>query len=396
MMTGQPVPTRPTGIDAVGNVARASHFCLFYEAKDDLLSVLVPFFKAGLENGDYCLWVAGKPLTPAKARQALAVAVPGLERYEEQGRIDIVSAGAAGKDGRDAKRTRRESLEEKLSHGMAVRFSAALPAVRAKHWNELTDYRTLPDGTPGHYPLLALCTYCPTGRAPLEIVDVVQNHEFVLVKRDGKWQMSESPGREHVRRRLESSRRSEQRYRSIVETSAEGVWITDAQGITTFANRQFAGMLGYTVAGLTGKPALDLVAPAGREAAAQRLGERRQGHRETTTDVRPMLRKDGGLLWASMAASSFADDKGSYTGSLAMVTDVTLLREAEEKREQLTAELAEQRDLLDIIMENTAAAWPISTGTSTSCWSTRLMPGAAATPWTSLSARTTSPFFPAP
>jgi YHS domain-containing protein len=54
---------RNTGIGAVGDVPWGTHFFLFYETKEDLLDTLVPYFKAGLESGEFCVWVVSEPLT---------------------------------------------------------------------------------------------------------------------------------------------------------------------------------------------------------------------------------------------------------------------------------------------------------------------------------------------
>src|SRR3977135_2824524 len=48
---------RQTGIRLVGDVPWGTHFCHFYETKEDLLDILVPYFKAGLENNESCVWV---------------------------------------------------------------------------------------------------------------------------------------------------------------------------------------------------------------------------------------------------------------------------------------------------------------------------------------------------
>src|SRR5258708_15113764 len=57
-MATQPVHTelRKTGIGVVGDVPWGTHFFMFYETKQDLLDTLVPYFKAGLETGELCLW----------------------------------------------------------------------------------------------------------------------------------------------------------------------------------------------------------------------------------------------------------------------------------------------------------------------------------------------------
>ena len=42
---------RKTGIDAVGDMPWGTHFCLFYETKEDLLDTLISYCKAGLRAG---------------------------------------------------------------------------------------------------------------------------------------------------------------------------------------------------------------------------------------------------------------------------------------------------------------------------------------------------------
>jgi len=40
---------RTSGIDIIGDVPWGTHFCQFYQTKEDLMNILVPYFKAGLE-----------------------------------------------------------------------------------------------------------------------------------------------------------------------------------------------------------------------------------------------------------------------------------------------------------------------------------------------------------
>jgi MEDS: MEthanogen/methylotroph, DcmR Sensory domain len=45
---------RKTGISVVGDRPWGTHLCLFYETKEDLLEIVLPYFKAGFESGEYC------------------------------------------------------------------------------------------------------------------------------------------------------------------------------------------------------------------------------------------------------------------------------------------------------------------------------------------------------
>ena len=65
-------PARKTGIGVVGDIPWGTHFFLFYETKEDLLDSLVPYFKAGLEGGEFCMWVISHPLTEDEVRRRCA------------------------------------------------------------------------------------------------------------------------------------------------------------------------------------------------------------------------------------------------------------------------------------------------------------------------------------
>ena len=81
---------RKTGIDVLGDVVWGAHFCLFYRTKQDLIDILVPYFKAGLENNEFCIWVTANPLTPKQAENNLKKAVPDLDTYLKKGQIEIL------------------------------------------------------------------------------------------------------------------------------------------------------------------------------------------------------------------------------------------------------------------------------------------------------------------
>lgn len=82
--------TVPSGIQAVDSLPWGSHFCHFFESKTDLSETLVPFFKAGLENNERCLWVTSEPFQQDAARESLLSAVPDLAAREKAGQIEII------------------------------------------------------------------------------------------------------------------------------------------------------------------------------------------------------------------------------------------------------------------------------------------------------------------
>ncbi|MGC4075011.1 MAG: PAS domain S-box protein [Nibricoccus sp.] len=127
-------------------------------------------------------------------------------------------------------------------------------------------------------------------------------------------------------------RDSEAKYRLIVETAEEGIWVLDAEDKTSFVNARMAEMLGCTPADMIGFKIDGFMDDEGREITARNLERRRQGIRETH-DFK-FIRRDGAILWASLGTSPIFDSAGVYAGALAMVTDVTERKRLEEQFRQ--------------------------------------------------------------
>jgi len=139
-------------------------------------------------------------------------------------------------------------------------------------------------------------------------------------------------------------RASEERYRQIVETAFEGVWVIDSNNRTTFLNQRMAEMLGYAPEEMLGKPVLDFMDPDAQAAFAANRDERQQA-RQPEHEFR-FRRKDGSELWVLLESSPDLDATGNYRGSLAMVTDVTERRLAEEALRRMAAMVATSTDAI--------------------------------------------------
>ena len=55
------VPLRDTGLDVLGAMPLGSHYCHFFHRDRDLLETLLPYFKAGLDHREFCLWTIHEP-----------------------------------------------------------------------------------------------------------------------------------------------------------------------------------------------------------------------------------------------------------------------------------------------------------------------------------------------
>jgi PAS domain S-box-containing protein len=227
------VAQRNTGIKALGQVPWGTHFCQFYRTHQDLLDILVPYFKAGLEANEACIWVCSEPLCVEDSTRALGKVVPDLAARMRKGQIEILPHDSwylrRGRFG--AKRVLKawaDRLDAALAAGYeGLRLSGNTFWLEKKDWARFTDYEAEVDAAVHSSRMLALCTYSLDRCGPQEIIDVLNNHKQTLIRRSGKWTLVESS----VRKTVESDLiRSEQRFREIFEESPIGIELYDAEG----------------------------------------------------------------------------------------------------------------------------------------------------------------------
>ncbi|MET0322305.1 MAG: PAS domain S-box protein [Duganella sp.] len=125
----------------------------------------------------------------------------------------------------------------------------------------------------------------------------------------------------------EAMHASSERYRLIVQTAAEGIWMTDADDLTTFVNPTMAAMLGVEVDQVMGRAMTDFMDDAGRQLLKQHLQRHLAG--EAVQGDISLRRADGSTLWCLLSTTVISSDAGHYAGTLAMLTDITARREAE-------------------------------------------------------------------
>ena len=127
-------------------------------------------------------------------------------------------------------------------------------------------------------------------------------------------------------RHMEELRKSQERYRHIVETMNQGAWVVDAQSRTTFMNARMASMLGYDRDDVAGASILDFVDDEWRDAARRDIARSREGAVRTECKLK---HKDGLGFWVLLETTALFGEDGSYEGLFAMVTDVTDRRKSE-------------------------------------------------------------------
>jgi MEDS: MEthanogen/methylotroph, DcmR Sensory domain len=84
------VKDRRIGVPGIGTAPWGEHICVFFNTKEELLSLVVPYIKAGLEDNEFCMWITGDPVAEREAFQALEAVVPQLHHYLAQKQLEIM------------------------------------------------------------------------------------------------------------------------------------------------------------------------------------------------------------------------------------------------------------------------------------------------------------------
>jgi signal transduction histidine kinase len=189
---------RQTGIGVVGDVPWGTHFFLFHETKEDLIDACIPYFQAGLESRELCMWGIADPLTEEEVRYCLKHAIPGFEAYFESKNIEIVHGGEWYMSGDELdleKVTRgwKQKMERALNCGYAgLRLSSDTAWLEKRDWKAFCEYEKEVNDSIVDAPMLALCTYPLPGSAAAEILDVARTHQFAVARRNKGWEVVET------------------------------------------------------------------------------------------------------------------------------------------------------------------------------------------------------------
>jgi signal transduction histidine kinase len=187
-----------SGIHAVGELSWGAHFCQFYRTRQDLVDTLVPFFRAGLRYDEQCMWVTSEPFLAEDAREMLAKAEPDLAHYIAKGQIEILDtsewytmAGALTPE--ETVRgwlAREESARRNGRTGL--RITGNVYWLEPEHWDDFAQYEALVANTFHQRRIVACCSYSLDRVTPEGIFDVVKNHDFALLRRQGDWDLVEN------------------------------------------------------------------------------------------------------------------------------------------------------------------------------------------------------------
>lgn len=147
----------------------------------------------------------------------------------------------------------------------------------------------------------------------------------------------------------ESLRRSEQKYRELVENANSMILRMDTEGRITFFNEFAQKFLGFTESEILGRSVLGTIVPqtesSGRDLVKliHDLSEHPELHMHNENEN---MRRDGQRVWIAWTNKPVYDAAGRLTGILCIGNDITELKQAEQSLRAANSALAEANDKL--------------------------------------------------
>ncbi len=299
---------RKTGINFLGDLPWGTHLCQFYQSKEDLIEILVPYFKAGLENNEFCMWVCSEPLRVEGAKAALRNAVANLDDYIENGQIEIIdytdSYIESGKlDTGELLQGWLKKESQALRTGFeGFRFTGNTFWLEKKDWRSFTEYERVVNDVIGKYRMLSICTYCLDKCGPNEAIDVINTHQFALIRRKSKWELIENAKRRRAEEKMKT-------LASVADQDKVSIATVGMDGIIAIWDKSCEEMLGYS--------------------AEQIRVTLREGY--CLDKELEALSKDGKVIPCNTSTFLLKDEAGNTLGVGGIAIDITQKKKIEKK-----------------------------------------------------------------
>ncbi len=327
--TTQKQESRNSGISVLGEIGWGTHICHFYQTKDDLLEVLIPYFKAGLENNEYCIWVTSEfPKEEAqkliKKRLTHNIEVISYEEwYNTDDTQQLIDSWA-------------EKLNQSLAEGYdGLRVTG--DAARLDNLKNFINYEEEIHRTIDDKVMIALCSYPFDRLKTSEIADLTSRHHYTLVVREGEWELIENFEHKKAQKVLQ---RVEEKYKALVENANEGIVVVQDEKIV-YVNSRAMEVSGYSQEEMMFTPFSEFIHPDDREMVFNRYKERVSDVGTDSYQFR-FIDKTGDIRWAEVKVASVEWDGKPAT--LNLLTDITAQKEAEEKLQELKTSYQELFD----------------------------------------------------
>ncbi len=141
-------------------------------------------------------------------------------------------------------------------------------------------------------------------------------------------------------------KKSEEKYRNLIEITTDIIWEADQFGTTTYINPKATSILGYPSEKLTGKKIWDKISPDYQDTLKNYFSETKCLSFEQIAF--PMIRSDGSEAWIELSGIPLVNDMKQFSGYRGIGRDITRSKGIEEYNKRLLAIIENTPDIVRI------------------------------------------------
>lgn len=189
---------RDSGIEEIGAINWGTHIGGLFESEEDLYKVALPYIKAGLNNNELCLWVYSQNSSYEDIKNVIVNSVMDVDSYIEKGQLILISNKEWYLKDNTFYEIRVNTLWNKyinkaIEQGFdGLRVVADTSCVDKKYYRSFANYEEKASDFINQSTFIALCIYDAKKADPLQIAEVIKNHNFVIMRNEDKLQVVKS------------------------------------------------------------------------------------------------------------------------------------------------------------------------------------------------------------
>ncbi|MBP7527590.1 MAG: MEDS domain-containing protein, partial [Syntrophorhabdaceae bacterium] len=265
-----------SGLDFLGDIPWETHLCQFYQTREDLIDILVPFLRAGLKRNEFCVWVTSDIVSVDDAIEAMRKEVPDIDGFIRSGQLESFphTGWYAGDGGFNAQKV-LDGWSQKLDHALKKGYAGARITgdtmwLQKKDWQAFMSYESAINDVIEGKKLIVLCTYPLDRCGANEVIDVINTHQSALIRRDGLWDIIESQVHTRLSEVLRKARgelearvreRTDElvRQAELLDLAHDAIIVRDMGGKIVFWSSGAEGTYGWGKGEAVGKISHDLL-----------------------------------------------------------------------------------------------------------------------------------------
>ncbi len=342
------VENRQTGIKVVGPLPWGSHICVFYNSLSELKDIFVPFFQAGLENNEHCIWIPPDPGNQSD-REAIDRVASGFSDHLKTGQLTVFHQDEFYLENGVFKSARAFNIlllkytQAMLKGYRGVRIGGCAPELEDKEWLAFHKYEAEANNALEKGNMMGLCAYAIDKCRSRQLIDILNTHQYVLNMSDSRYvflgdrnsepvpeadKQTENGYRHIIRDLRRQLRESEDKYAKAVRGSDIMVCITKLNdGTFIEVNDNMCRTFGYRREEMIGNTStgLNMWSPEERRRVRRKFQKTQRVQNEKTT----LRTKSGELLTVLYSIEKI--DLNGQSRIISVLTDITGLKKEKEK-----------------------------------------------------------------